>query len=160
MKNDKKTAKGWNGSNSIVLSKAIVVVFAVMLIFVDIRGYWIIRHLLELSPAYFFVEHALTILLVYLYACSIPAFIVLFQLFGFLSRITKGEVFTKKNIGCLRLVSWCCLAVGGFSLPFISIWPLLALVALAAGLVGLILRVVKNVFEQAVDMKDELELTI
>ena len=33
-------------------------------------------------------------------------------------------------------------------------------IALAAGFTGLIVRVVKNVFQQAIAMKDELDLTV
>ena len=34
------------------------------------------------------------------------------------------------------------------------------LIAIAAGFMGLIVRIVKNVFEQAITMKDELDLTV
>ncbi len=150
----------WGGWKSIVLSKIIVVVFGAILFLVDLRALWIIRYMLTLSPPGVFPDIAVELLMVYLYVCSIPAYVVLFQLFMLLSRITKGDVFTRRNIVCFRLVSWCCLMVGIFSIPFIAVWPSLGLVCLAAGLVGLILRIVKNVFQQAVNMKEELELTV
>ncbi len=150
----------WNMKRSYILRKIIIIVYTVVLVLVDLRGYWILRHFLEMSPAYYFGEFALEAILGYLYVCSVPAYLVLFELFGLLSRLTKGDTFTRTNIKCLRKVSWCCLAVSAFTLPFISIWLLLSLVALAAGLAGLILRIVKNVFEQAVEMKDELDFTV
>ncbi len=154
-----KNNKGSN-ERSILYSKIIIVVFGILLLLVDLRGPWVIRYLLELSPANYFGNVAHTLMLVYLYLCNIPAYIVLAQLFLLLKRITKGEIFTVINIKCFRVVSWCCLIVGVITLPFILIWPLLSVVALAAGLVGLILRIVKNVFEQAVSMKDELDFTV
>ncbi len=150
----------WGDSKSMVLSKIIIIVFGVILFFVDLRAFWIIRYLLTLSPPGLFGEFAMELLMAYLYICSVPAFVVLYQLFMLLNRIARGNIFTRRNIICFRLVSWCCLTVGIFSIPFIAVWPSLALVCLAAGLVGLILRIVKNVFEQAVKMKEELELTI
>ncbi len=156
----KRNDKGWNSSRSLVLSKVLIVIFGIVLLVVDIQGYWIVKFLLERMPSHLFVEWATEILLTYLYVCSVPAYIVLIQLFRLLGRISNGEVFTMQNTTCLRSVSWCCLLVGMFSVPFIAMWFSIALVALAAGLAGLILRVVKNVFEQAVKMKDELELTI
>ncbi len=156
----KNTGSRWNGMRSILLSKVIIVTFGIILLFFDIRGQWIIGYLLKMSPANMFSDIADTALLVYLYVCSVPAFIVLFQLYSLLVRITKSDVFTEKNVSCLRLVSWCCIFVAIMSLFLVTIWPSIALISLAAGLVGLILRIVKNVFEQAVAMKDELDYTV
>ncbi len=152
--------KHWNRMRSILLSKIIIITFGIILLFFDIRGYWIIGYLLRMSPANMFADIAHPALMVYLYVCSLPAFVVLVQLYTLLVRITKGDIFTTKNVACLRLVSWCCIFVGIISTFLVVVWPSVALVALAAGLAGLILRIVKNVFEQAVDMKDELDYTV
>ena len=60
----------------------------------------------------------------------------------------------------LRAVSWCCAAVAavcllsaGYYLPFL-------VAAMAAAFMALIVRIVKNVFQQAVRMKDELDYTV
>ncbi len=159
MKLIEKYSKASN-SRSILLSRIIIVLFGALLILVNICGHWIVSYLLELFPANYFGEIAHVLMLVYLCICSSHAYIVLAQLFLLLSRITKGDIFTLQNIVCFRVVSWCCLIVGIITVPFIFIWPLLSVIALAAGLVGLILRVVKNVFEQAVSMKTELDFTV
>ena len=77
-----------------------------------------------------------------------------------LSRIHKGEFFSEANIFSLRLISWCsfCVAIvtllaGLFYLSFL-------LVAVAFAFIGLIVRVVKNVFEQALAIKEENDLTV
>ena len=58
------------------------------------------------------------------------------------------EVFVKIITDhCVCLVS--CL----YYLPFIA-------VAIAAGFMALIVRIIKNIFQQAIDMKAELDLTI
>ncbi|MFR1758596.1 MAG: DUF2975 domain-containing protein, partial [Christensenellaceae bacterium] len=59
-----------------------------------------------------------------------------------------------------RITSWCCF--GACLICFASSFyclPIL-LIAIAAGFMGLIVRIVKNVFEQAITMKDELDLTV
>ena len=77
-----------------------------------------------------------------------------------LQNIRAQLVFDAKNVRLLRQVSWCCVGAGAvclvsclYYLPFIA-------VAIAAGFMALIVRIVKNVFEQAIRMKDELDYTI
>ena len=74
--------------------------------------------------------------------------------------IRKGEIFIRENVRRMRIISWCCACAAGvcalsalYYLPF-------AFVAAAAGFMALIVRIVKNAFEQAIAMKDELDLTI
>ena len=60
----------------------------------------------------------------------------------------------------LRARPWCCLLA---AVPFgvFGIWRSLSIiVALAAAFFGLILRVLKNVFEKAVELKEENDYTI
>ena len=99
-------------------------------------------------------------LLITLYACCVPAMIALLSLDRLLANIKKSEVFIEKNVRHLRLISWCCflfsfiLAVSGFY------FILLLIIAVAAAFFGLILRVVKNVIEQAMIIKQENDYTI
>lgn len=82
------------------------------------------------------------------------------QLIRMLVNIYRDRVFIKENVSALRCISWCCFAVsavaiyGGFSyFPFFF-------VAAAAAFVGVILRVVKNVMQSAVSLREENDLTI
>lgn len=94
------------------------------------------------------------------YCCVLPAAVLLFSLDGLLANISKGEVFTRKNISLLRLCSWCCMVVAAICLGFTVALFYFLLVATAAAFIGLILRVVKNVFEQALALKEENDYTI
>ena len=58
------------------------------------------------------------------------------------------------------MTSWCCFGACLVSFASSLYWPPIMLVAIAAGFVGLIVRIVKNVFEQAITMKDELDFTV
>lgn len=94
------------------------------------------------------------------YCCVGPAAVLLVSLHRLLNSISRGEVFTRGNIALLRCCSWCCMAVAVICLGFTVTLFYFLLVATAAAFVGLILRVVKNVFEQALALKEENDYTI
>ena len=77
-----------------------------------------------------------------------------------LRRIRGGEVFTDKSVAHLRGVSWCCVLAGGLFVLLGLYFPLSFAVAFVAVFVGLCLRVVKNVLEEAVVIKSENDLTV
>ena len=94
------------------------------------------------------------------YPCAVFAYITLFSLLRLLFNIKKDEIFTTQNVTYLRRISWCCVAVavitcagGVFYVPYL-------MVAVVAGFVGVMLRVVKNVMQRAVEIREENELTI
>jgi hypothetical protein len=98
--------------------------------------------------------------LVIAYACCAPALIALFSLDRLLANIKRKEVFIDKNVKYLRRISWCCFVVSVLILIAAFSTMLLFIVAIAAAFIGLILRVVKNVIEQAMIIKNENDLTI
>lgn len=94
------------------------------------------------------------------YICLPAALAALYSLIRLLKNILGGEIFIHGNELHLRLLSWYCaavalitLAAGYFYLPFY-------LVGLAAVFFTLILRVIKNVFAAAIEIKTENELTV
>ena len=81
-------------------------------------------------------------------------------LFSLLLRVRKGEVFTDTSVGLIRGVSWCCLSL---CLPFgfLGIYFQLSwIVCFLALFLGLALRVCKNAFEEATQIKQENDLTV
>ncbi len=81
-------------------------------------------------------------------------------LFLLLIRVMKGLVFTKPSIAYIRGVSWCAILVGVI-FAILGIWFQIAfIVGFAAFFLALCLRVVKNVIEEAADIKSENDLTI
>lgn len=94
------------------------------------------------------------------YICVPFAVIAIYLLIRLLLRIRRSDVFVAENVSALRGLSWCCAAVcvitavaGFFYFPFFA-------VCASAVFAALILRVVKNAFSYAVDIKNENELTI
>lgn len=148
----------WNKDKSITLSLFCVRLFAVVLVGVCICAPWLferftlVRHIVP--------QQMLSFFLVTVYTVAVPAAFALWQLHGLLAAIRKEQVFTYTNVTRLRVLSWCCLAAGIICLASVLYYaPFLALAA-AAAFMALILRVVKNVFEQAVALKDENDFTI
>ncbi len=81
-------------------------------------------------------------------------------LFMLLKNVRQSEVFTKGSVALIRSVSWCCIAL---SLVFAALgyyFYLSFAVAFLAIFLGLCLRVVKNVIEEATELKAENDLTV
>lgn len=98
-------------------------------------------------------------LMVTLLGCCIVAFIALWCLDRLLRNIREDQVFIRENVILLRRISWCCFGVA--LILFCSYYYLFFLIAgIAAAFIGLILRVVKNVIEEAIVLKHENDLTI
>jgi len=95
-----------------------------------------------------------------LYLCSIPAMAALVCLHLLLGNIRKEKVFITGNVKLLRTISWCCFATALILVFAVKYYLLLGLVGITIGFLGLVLRVVKNVIEEAVHLKSENELTI
>lgn len=152
----------WNTNKSIKLS--LVVCFAVIVLLV--AGAFTMPFLLNLYFGDFMAaaDHVVMLkyksVLICFYGCLLPAFVALGALIKMLFAIKREEIFTDANIKRLRVLSWCCFAValvtvvgGIFYIPLLAI-------SIAAGFMGLILRIVKNVICSAKILREENELTI
>lgn len=81
-------------------------------------------------------------------------------LFFLLIRVKSGEVFTKKSVALIRGVSWCCIILGLVFAVIGLYFYISFIVAFAALFLGICIRVVKNVIEQATEIKQENDLTV
>lgn len=149
----------WKERNSIRLSQCAVVFFGVLLAAIDIGAYWITSYFVELSRLLSGAQYFHLLMVVYL--CSVAGWLALWQLWRLLSNISHDQVFVPENVKAMRWVSWCCFGVMGVCVIGAGlVYPLLLLVAIASGFMGLIVRIVKNAFQQAIAMKDELDYTV
>ncbi len=154
----------WNRKRSVTLSIVVCFIFTAILTLGLFLGPWAVVKWLSayrgLSVGLPAIKSILTIFCACFYPCAIFAYITLYSLLKLLFNIKKDEIFIPQNATYLRRISWCCFAVafitlvgGIFYIPFLFI-------AVAAAFVGLMLRVVKNVMQNAVEIKSENELTI
>ena len=155
----------WTKNKSIVLSKICVFIFAALGILLNIYIQHDIKFIIreriyipiseqELLRQYIIFN------LIALYLLDILAYTALFLLYRLLCNIHKSQVFITENVKYLRLLSWCCFFVSFifFILTFFYI-PFVLLVV-GAAFMALILRVIKNVFTEAIEIKQENEYTI
>ena len=148
----------WNDDKSLLLTRVCVWLSAVALVLLCVSApwlfFWFIQKRLTLPP------QSRDYFLVTTYTVAVPAAIALYMMNRLLANIRKEEVFTEKNTRYLRGMSWCCLAAGLiFLVSSFYYLPFFALCA-AAVFMALILRVIKNVFAQAEEIKKENDYTI
>ncbi|MBQ9121113.1 MAG: DUF2975 domain-containing protein [Clostridia bacterium] len=102
------------------------------------------------------------IVVLYLVAYTALAIAVLADslLFVLLLRVRRELVFTHASIALIRAISWCCFLVG-LAFAAVGIYFRVAwCVTLLAAFLGLCVRVVKNVIEEATAIKSENDLTV
>lgn len=147
----------WSASRSIKLSRLVVLAFAVLLLAVD--AFFLFFTYIIPESAGLLIEK-LPVIKICALVSSVPAYVILYKLNILLSNLQHGEVFTPENTAVMRVVSWCCFAVAGVC--FVCGFKVYSLyvITLAAGFMGLIVRIVKNAFQQANAMKDELDFTV
>ena len=146
----------WNATRSLALSKLLVccafagIAAAVFFIPAVVRAYDTAR-----GGASVFWPLCVTC-----YLTLVPGTALAVNLHKLLHNISAEQVFVTENCEHLRVISWCCFAVALLFFVF-GFWRIFSfLIAIAAAFFGVILRVLKNVFEQAVLLREENDGTI
>lgn len=144
----------WTTANSVVLSRVATWIIIVLALALAV--------LLPVSYLAGFYPVATTVWLIPLYfAFLVPALAILLTLDGLLRAIQREEIFTKSNVRRLRRISWCCFAAAFvLALGIIPGAHFCLVLAILAVFFGIIIRIVKNLFEAAVELKAENDYTI
>jgi len=146
----------WSKDCSILLSKGLIIVGFLMTLFIipfvpEVAGFY--DTISGDEPVW--LEFTIVVYIVLTFVI-----ILVFTLFRLLNNISKQVIFVSQNTKYLRRISWCCFLIAGILLVF-GIWVTWSvLVAFVAGFIGLILRILKNVFEEAVSIREENDYTI
>ena len=147
----------WSKSSSLTLSRIMVLLFLLFLTAGSVGLPWLVRWYI----GYYGKSLAiLTPTLVSLWSCATLAFAALYYLGKMLKNISREHIFIRENVHALRVISWCCFAVALIFLLYFFYYVLGLILSVLAAFIGLILRVVKNVFEQAIELKEENDLTV
>lgn len=77
-----------------------------------------------------------------------------------LHRVRAGLVFTSGSVAIIRTISWCAILLGVVFVVLMFYFTLAFIVAFAAVFLGLCIRVVKNVIEEATEIKAENDFTV
>ena len=103
---------------------------------------------------------AMKVVLAVFYACCPAGWAAVISLLRLLHNIRARQVFTKRNVALLRLLSWCFVFTALVCLAAAYWYPTMAALFVAAGFLAVILRVVKNVMAEATRLREESDLTI
>lgn len=148
--------KQWKPSHSLFLSRTLTVVVFIGLIALP----FCIPIMTEWYDAVSGQAPIATLLNIVLYCSDAVGFVAIWHLNRLLNNIRRQEIFVEGNVTCLRAISWCCFGIA-IIFTVLGFWRSLAwLITFAAVFFGLILRVLKNVFELAVEMRQENDYTI
>lgn len=154
----------WNSKKSIILTKFCILALMVISVIMMFCGrYLISRFLIMTGGAKINISKELSLYIITFisYILGIIAQVTLFCMLKFVTNLEKDLVFIPQNIKWLRFISYGCLSVGLLLIIVTVVYHKLYLIfSLAALFMMLIVRVIKNAFEQAVKMKEELDLTI
>ena len=94
------------------------------------------------------------------YLCVPVALFALRNLEKLLKNITLGDVFLRENVRLIRRVCLCCLAVSVICLPASLFYAPLIFFSLVMGFLCPVVNVVRYVFDAAVTIREENDLTI
>lgn len=99
-------------------------------------------------------------LLITFYMCAAFGFVILFVLNKLIKNIGSEKVFIDENVKLLKILSYCCFAIAVVTLIFARFRILVFVITFAAAFIGLILRVIKNCFTEAIRLREENDFTI
>ena len=149
----------WNSIKSVKLSTIFTkVVMVLVMAFAVVLP--VVMKKTSLNEMFVINGDEINYILPVIYACCVIAIVALILLDKLLTNIKRDVIFIAGNVGLLRAISWCSF-IAALILIFGAFFSLtFLLLAVMAGFIGLILRVVKNVFEAAVNLKAENDYTI
>ena len=99
-------------------------------------------------------------LLITFYVCAAFGFVILFVLNKLIKNIGSEKVFIDENVKLLKILSYCCFSIAVVTLIFARFRILVFVITFAAAFIGLILRVIKNCFTEAIRLREENDFTI
>ena len=104
--------------------------------------------------------HSAAAILMGFYCCVPAVALALWEMERLLKNILRGAVFVPRNVGSIRRVCRCCLAVALICLPAAVFYPPLVFMAVIMAFLALVVNVVGSVMNAAVAIRDENDLTI
>ena len=149
---------------SVMLSIVLSVAFFAIIIFCAIIMPRLVNMLVGMvytaDGAKTITDTGYTVVLVLSYMALVIMGMADVMLFNLLLRVRNGEVFTAKSVGLIRGVSWCAILLGMVFAVLVYYFRISFLISFACVFLGICVRVVKNVIEQATEIKSEHDFTI
>ena len=145
-----------NKYNSIIFTKIFLLVSQVFLVFLGIGLYPLLMFYTKILG----MESYFILFLISFYLCIGFGFYILITLDRLIKNIEREEIFIIENVSYLRYISWASfiIAIICFISAFYYVEWILGFVV--GVFMGAILRVIKNVFEKAILIKEENDYTV
>ena len=148
----------WNNEKSITLTKICICIFLIGYLLVLVSCPWLVKQLTTYS---FSARGKDTFLfMTTIYACAVPLGLILWDLYHLVVRIGEEKIFTEENIKRLRHISWMCFLAAVICLLSAFYYIFFIILAACAAFMGLLIRVIKNTFVRAKELKEENDYTI
>ena len=146
-------------NTSVTISLILTGVFFAVLVFCLFIMPGFVRLILPVSPRTI-MQGDIVLITAVGYCVLALAMLADYLLFRLLLLVRAGEVFSARSVALIRGVSWCAIAVSLLVLLMARYFLIALALAFTAVLLGLCLRVVKNVVEEATAIKAENDLTV
>ncbi|MCI8296318.1 MAG: DUF2975 domain-containing protein [Lachnospiraceae bacterium] len=148
----------WSYHRSIILTKLCILVF--------VAGYFAVilgcPRMMDLfvRTSFSAAGKSRWLFITTVYACALPIGLLLLSLWKLIGDIGLEEIFTGANIRRLRIISWMCFLVGAVCLASMAYYVFWGIIGACMSFMGLLIRVIKNAFEWAKELKEEVDYTI
>lgn len=140
-------------------TKIATVLFIAMAVVADIFGIVITQYIAYCWALVFDTFRVVALTVIY-YLGTVGGYVVLISLLKLLSNMSKDKVFDRSNTKLMMIITLSLVAIavdcviGGF------IWNGAWILAIVALFMALIVMSVRVVFDKAITMKEEMDLTI
>ncbi|MCQ2535004.1 MAG: DUF2975 domain-containing protein [Clostridia bacterium] len=155
------------GMKVIQLTKVASWVMILVCVVADIFGYYICRYgwdvmVCDEMQKGILAEQsfAFPMFIALYYIGTFFAYMILFNVIRLLKNLEKDKVFVKDNTSLMKNMTIACSAIFGICFVGMLIWPSLLFIGVIGLFMGLIVQCVRVVMDKAIDMRDELDLTV
>ncbi len=147
----------WTIKKSILFTKVLTLTMLFIFVVLMFFSSSIIHILIE---QYHFNPNHQTWMQVTIIVGGINAIMILIDVYRLLANLANQSVFIPQNILFLRRLSWLCFVGATIALVSSIYFIYWGLISLFAYFLATILRIIKHVFVEAYELKQENELTI
>lgn len=153
----------YNNDKSITITKYLIILVQLGIIGLSIIAYWFFNNYKLFARFKYLVNSLDKYLLLFIistYLILLVGFYIMSNLSKLINNINEEEIFTLENINLLRYISWACFLIAFISLLstfYYYVWFIIFVVGI---FMGMLLRVIKNVFSKALEIKEENDLTV
>lgn len=140
-------------------SKIATLLFIAMVVVGDVFGIVITKYICYIWAEVFDPARLAGLSVVY-YLGTAGTYVILFSLLKLLSNMGKDVVFERGNLKLMNLIAYSFVAVAVDCLVGGFIWSGSFILAVLALFLALVVQSVRVVFDKAITMKEELDLTI